>query len=138
MAQSANALRWTGQPGPSTPVVGRFDGEDFHSTSPLRIVRNPSRFELGGWRFEAVHGRRKVVVNVEAVTNELAGVTYRDPDGELAYCYNSETASLRLELLERTGVFGGWRHRAALTSTARVHFEYAQRTPVPGVELLTQ
>ena len=134
---SAVVSRLGREVGPSTPVVGRLAGRDFLCTSPLRIVRNPSRFDLAGWQFEAVDGRRKVVGEVEAPADQMAGVTYRDPDGELAYCYNSEIASLRLELLERRGLGGGWRHQATLHTRGRAHFEYAQRAPVPGVKLLT-
>ncbi len=111
---------------PSTPVVGRIDGEDFSSTSPLRVVTNPSTFALTGWRFEAVDGTRKLIGEVDAEREQLAGVTYHDPDGELAYCYNSETASMRVHVYERARQVGGWAHRehagratAARTSNTR-------------------
>jgi hypothetical protein len=123
--------------GPSTPVVARIDGEDFESTSPLRVTVNPSTFSLTGWRFEAVAGRRKLVGEVDADRALLAGVTYHDPDGELAYCYNGETASMRLHVYERARQVGGWALRRTLKSAGRVHFEYAQRTPVPDLPLLT-
>jgi hypothetical protein len=123
--------------GPNTPVVGRIDGADFNSTSPLRVLGNDSTFSLTGWRFEAVDGRRKLIGEVDADRSQLAGVTYHDPDGELAYCYNSETASMRLHLYERARQVGGWAHRTTLVAAGRAHFEYAQRTPVSGLELLT-
>jgi hypothetical protein len=123
--------------GPSTPVVGRMNGKDFGSTSPLRVFSNASRFALTGWRFEAVDGARKLIGEVDADREQLAGVTYHDPDGELAYCYNSETASMRLHVYERARQVGGWAHRQTLVSHGRTHFEYAQRTPVPELELLT-
>lgn len=123
--------------GPSTPVVGAIDGEDFCSTSPLRVLTNQSTFALTGWRFEAVAGKRKVIGEVDADRSLLAGVTYHDPDGELAYCYNSEVASMRLHVYERARQVGGWAHRQTLHAPGRAHFEYAQRSPVPGVELLT-
>ena len=129
-AVSAVVSRFGREVGPSTPVVGRLNGHDFESTSPLRILRNRSSFELTSWRFEASDRRRKLVGAVEAPKEQLAGVTYHDPDGELAYCYNTEIASLRLEIQERGRV-------TKLTSAGRAHFEYAQRTPVPGIELLT-
>ena len=94
------------------------------------MIRNHSRFELTGWQFEALSGGRRLVGEVSADPGLLAGVTYHDPDGELAYCYNTEIASLRLEIQERGRV-------TKLTSAGRAHFEYAQRTPVPGIELLT-
>jgi hypothetical protein len=123
--------------GPSTPFVGRIDGEDFRSISPLRVLTNPSTFALTGWRFEAVGGSRKLSGEVDADRSQLAGVTYHDPDGELAYCYNSETATMRLHVYERARQVGGWAHRRTLVADGRAHFEYAQRTPVPDLELLT-
>jgi hypothetical protein len=112
MLATRNALQWGGEPG---------------------------HYEVysSGWRFEAVDGARKVIGEVDAVRGQLAGVTYHDPDGELAYCYNSETASMRLHVYERARQVGGWAHRKTLIATGRAHFEYAQRTPVPGLELLT-
>ncbi len=123
--------------GPNTPVVARVDGHDFASTSPVRVLGNDSTFSLTGWRFEAVDGARKLVGEVDADRSQLAGVTYHDPDGELAYCYNGETASMRLHLYERACQVGGWAHRQTLVAPGRAHFEYAQRTPVPDLPLLT-
>ena len=89
----------------------RIDGGTSRSTSPLRVIANDSTFALTGWRFEAVDGDRKLVGEVDADRDQLAGVTYHDPDGELAYCYNSETASMRLHVYERARQVGGWAHR---------------------------
>lgn len=123
--------------GPSTPVVGRFLGEDFASTSPARVFGNRSSFGLAGWRFEAVDGRRRVLGVADAPRELLAGVTYHDPDGEQAYCYNTEVASLRLSVFDRTARGRrGWALRQTLLCDGRAHFEYAQREPVPDVALL--
>lgn len=119
--------------GPSTPVVARFAGEDFLSTSPRRVLGNSSSFSLTGLEMEAQDGRRRLQVEVEAPRELLVGVTYHDPDGDLAYCYNTEVASLRLTLQERDG--GDWTDRARLVSSGGTHFEYAQRDPVPGLSL---
>jgi hypothetical protein len=123
--------------GPNTPVVGCIDGVQFASTAPLRVITNPSTFALTGWRFEAVSGKRKLIGEVDADREQLAGVTYHDPDGDLAYCYNSETATMRLHVYERARQVGGWVHRQTLVAPQCAHFEYAQRTPVAGLELLT-
>lgn len=117
--------------GPNTPVVARFDGTDFISTSPRRVLVNDSDFELTSWRFDATAGGRRLVCEVEAERSQLAGVTYHDPDGALAYCYNGETASMRVEVMDRGG------KTTELVAPGRAHFEYAQRTPVDGLELLT-
>jgi hypothetical protein len=116
-------------------MVGRFDGRDFRSISPVRVLRNRSSYSVAGWRFEAIDRSRRVVVEVDADRQRLAGVTYRDPDGEFAYCYNTETASIRLHLYERARRVGGWVHAADLQARGRAHFEYGQRNPAPGLEL---
>jgi hypothetical protein len=136
-AVSAYAARGGRELGPATPVVGRFGGEDFAATDPLAVVRAKSRFGLSTWRFEARSGRRKVVGEVDAPRQTLAGVTYHDPDGTPAYCYNSEVASMRLFVWDRTarGRFG-WVLRDTLVADGRAHFEYGQRATVADVELL--
>jgi hypothetical protein len=121
--------------GPNTPVVARFDGSDFRSVSPLRVLSNESTFALTGWRFAAVASGRKLIGEVDADREQLTGVRYSDPDGESAYCYNTETASMRLHVYERARQVGGWEHRATLQASGCAHFEYAQREPVPDLEL---
>jgi hypothetical protein len=122
--------------GPNTPVVGRFAGEDFIATSPPAVVRNRSRFALTSWRFEARVGSRRIVGEVDAPRASLVGVTYHDPDGDEAYCYNSEVASMRLFVWDKLarGRFG-WRLSDTLVAPGRAHFEYAQREPVAALEL---
>jgi len=122
--------------GPNSPIVGRFGGRDFRSIGPLRVIRNPSRFALTSWAFEAIDGDRRIVGEVDAGREDLVGVTYHDPDGELRYCYNSEVASIRLGIYERDrGDYRGWRQVDALVAPGRAHFEYAQREPVEGLTL---
>ena len=124
--------------GPSTPVVGRFRGEDFAATSPVALVRARSRFGLTTWRFEARDGARRIVGEVDAPRETLVGVTYHDPDGRPAYCYNSEVASMRLSVWDRTARgrvrLDAARHAVAPTG-ARTS-STRQRAPVADVELL--
>jgi hypothetical protein len=72
---------------------------------------------------------------LRAATGELRIGDALLSDGDAAYCYNTETASIRLHLYERAPRVGGWAHGAAFRATGRAQFEYAQRTPVPGQEL---
>lgn len=130
--------RFGRQIGPNTPVVARVGGQDLLSVGPLAVTRNPSEFGLDHWRFEARAGRRKATCEVSARRQDLVGVTYHDPDGELAYCYNTEVADMRLSLWERDGRRAPWRKVDELRSERHAHFEYAQRTPVDGVPLLVK
>jgi hypothetical protein len=115
--------------GPNTPLVGRFGGEDFRSIGPLQVTRADSRFGLTSWHVEARAGDRRLVADVDADRDQLAGVTYHDPDGDLAYCYNSEIASMRVQVWDRD------RLMEELVAPGRAHFEYAQREPVADVPL---
>jgi hypothetical protein len=119
--------------GPNTPFVGRVDATDLGSIGPLAVARNPSEFELTGWRFGANGRDVRVRGTVSARREDLVGVTYHDPDGELAYCYNTEVADMRLEVFRR--VSRSWHQVDELRADGRAHFEYAQRTPIEGVEL---
>jgi len=121
--------------GPSTPVVGRVLGDDFHSTSPVRVMRNPSGFGLTSWHFDARDGHRRLVGRVDAPRHTLVGVTYHDPDGELAHCYNSEVASMRVWVYDRVSRRARWALRDTLQARSCAHFEYAQREPLPGLAL---
>jgi hypothetical protein len=122
--------------GPNTPIVARIQGEDFTVTSPLKVVRVPSQFALTSWSFEAVDGKRKLMGEVDAPRESLVGVTYHDPDGALAYCYNSEAASMRLGVWDKTSRGRSpWMLRDTLVADGRAHFEYAQREPVDGLTL---
>jgi hypothetical protein len=115
--------------GPNTPLVGRFGGRDFRSIGPLQVTRSDSRFDLTSWQVEARDGDRRVVAEVDADRGQLAGVTYHDPDGDLAYCYNSETASMRVRVWEKDRLV------EELVAPGRTHFEYAQREPIPDLPL---
>ncbi len=123
--------------GPSSPFVGRFLGEDLASTGPAQVFANRSLFGLAGWEFAATAGARRVQGTVAVERDHLVGVTYHDPDGERAYCYNSEVATIHLTVLDRVRrPRRGWLRRQTLVGERCAHFEYAQRQPVAGLEPL--
>jgi hypothetical protein len=123
---SARVKRFGRELGPALLLVGRIDGVDFRS-SALRARR--SSFGPDGWRFEATARGRTLIGEVKPDRRLLAGVTYHDPDGEPAYCYNSEAASMRLEIRQRG------RRARTLSGDGAAHFEYGQREPIPELEL---
>jgi|SRR5579884_4050799 len=117
--------------GPATPLVGHVDGDDLLATAPHRVLSADARATLTSWDVETgARGGRRLAVEVDAPRELLAGVTYEDPDGERAYCYNSEVASMRLRLWRRGRLV------ESLTAPGRAHFEYAQREPIAGVPVL--
>jgi hypothetical protein len=110
---------------PVTLMVGRINGEDFRCVS----LRGPGGLSAEGWAFAATAGRRHLIGMVKPDRRLLAGVTYHDPDGDPAYCYNSESAHMWLEVQERG------RPTISLIGEGTAHFEYGQRQPVPELEL---
>jgi len=116
--------------GPATPVVGRFKGSDFVVNHPVSVFRTDSTFDQGGWRFSSSDGRRKIEASVTTDGQQLVGVTYTDPDGDKAYCYNSETVSLKIELFERAKRRSPWLLTETYSADRTAHYEYAQRVPL--------
>jgi hypothetical protein len=123
---SAYVRRFGRELGPAILLAGRIGGDDFRAST---VRSRASTFGPDGWRFEAAARGRRLVAEVKPDRRLLAGVTYHDPDGEAAYCYNSEAASIRVEVHEQ-----GQPSRT-LIGDGCAHFEYGQRQPVPELEL---
>jgi hypothetical protein len=123
---------------PATPVVGSIGGEPFACTAPLAVARADSTFTLTNWTFDVRDGARRIQGEVVAQREDLVGVTYQDPDGELARCYNAEVATMRLRVLHKQRGAGrpAWALHQVLEAPGTAHFEYAQRAAVPGQRVL--
>ena len=124
--------------GPNTPVTGVLLGEPFDAISPLRVLRAHAEIGLERYVLETRNRSRRLRVEVSAPRETLVGVTYDDPDGEQAWCYNSEVASLDAWVWDRARGGGGarWLLRDTLRAPGTAHVEYAQRAPVEGVPVL--
>ena len=125
--------------GPSTPVVGRFRGEDFPATDPVALVRARSRFGLSAWRFEARDYGRRILGEVDAPRETLTSVAYPDPDGRPGVLLQQRG---RVDAALGMGPHGPRAVRMrTLCATrcradGRAHFEYGRRQPVAGIDLL--
>lgn len=124
--------------GPYTALQARLGGERIEAIAPARALLHASRFGLTGWTLDSRAGARRVLVEVDAPRESLAGVTYHDPDGEPAHCYNTERASARVQLLRRRRGYPPWAHAGRWQADGCAHFEYGQREPLPGVPLLVR
>lgn len=135
-AVSVYLERFGREVGPSTPVLAQVGAVEIASIGPLAVLSNSSTLALTGWSFTARAGRaHKLLVSVDAPRDQLVGVTYHDPDGEPAYCYHTDVASVRARLLSRNGALAPWSEVETLRADGRAQFEYAEREPIPGVAL---
>lgn len=87
-----------------------------------------------GWRFSGTGFTREMAGAVACDPRHLAGVTYTGPSGETIYCYNTEIATITLELRSRAFFGAPWRTVATVQGPA--HYEVASREPIPGLALL--
>ena len=122
--------------GPSTPVVGRFLDDDFAATSPLAVLRAPSRFGLTSWSFEATDGKRRMVRRGRRAAR-IARRRHLHRPRRRARLLLQQRGGLDARSRCSTGPAAapGWLLRETLVSHGRAHFEYAQREPVPDLEL---
>ncbi len=99
----------------------------------IRLSKTSRRrdFGLGTWKFDLGDRRYRLTGRVEAPARDLIRARYEDPDGTPRYCHNSEIASSRLVLFERTA--GAFEELALFESRGTTHAEWAGRTPAEAV-----
>ena len=141
--RSSMASRWSSpgsgaRSGRTRPWSGGSTATDFRSTSPLRVLANASTFALTGWRFEAVDGSREADRRGRR-RSRAARRRHLPRSRRRARLLLQQRDRLDAAAGVRAGAAesGGWAHRETLIAAGRAHFEYAQRTPVPELELLT-
>ena len=119
-------------------MTGVLLGEPFDAIGPLRVLRAHAEIGLDALPRSRPQTRTGGCASRSTRrAKTLVGVTYDDPDGEQAWCYNSEVASLRAWVWDRSrGAGDSLAAARTLQSPGRAHVEYAQRAPVDGVPVL--
>ena len=82
----------------------------------------------------ATGARVKLEVELRARPEDLVRAEYVDPDGEPAFCHNTEVADAVVVVWNRQAPWARFRQACRLTSRATAHFEYAARSPDGRVE----
>ena len=122
---------------PTRRSSGASAGGTSLSTSPLRGQRQPQHFALTCWHFEARdgNGARSRSTSTRRARRSSASPTTTPtaswPTATTARSPRCAAASYERDRAEPTG----WRLVETLVAPGRAHFEYAQREPVPGLEL---
>ncbi len=89
-------------------------------------------YGLGRYAFRATGRRVRVEGEYQCDPKHMVSAQYFDPDGQPAWCSNTEVADLRVRILTRSGIFSDWKPILGLTAPGTGHFEVATRSPNPA------
>ncbi|MBI5480101.1 MAG: hypothetical protein HY906_14640 [Deltaproteobacteria bacterium] len=106
----------------------RHRGTVTRFSQPLSLMAGQGEWGTGFFRFAAATPTLRVRGEFTASPDDMVVAEYTDPDGEAAFCHNTEVASLTMTIESRTWL-SGWRDEARLTAPRSAHFEHAARTP---------
>lgn len=93
------------------------------------LLRNKGVITLRSWRFEAESPQARVRGELAADTDEMVGLHYENPNGEMTYCLNSKIAWALLELESKDGP------RVHASSNAAA-LEIGTKDPKHGVRMM--
>ena len=92
-----------------------------------------SDYGTGRYLLHAANAEWKIEAELTCRPDDMIMAEYVDPDGEPAYCHNTEVADARVTVWRRSPFVGRFRQHRALTSHAAAHFEWAARAGDPLV-----
>ena len=117
-----------------TVATFRQGGEEARLAEPWHLPLGRGEWYHGAFRFRAASATVELVGEFTARASDMVTAHYRDPDGEAAFCHNTEIGDVRLTVRRRTLLsLSRWRDALTLTAPRRAHFEYAGRSPDPAV-----
>jgi hypothetical protein len=111
---------------PMTIPTLHLDGETHRFNQFHNVPFNRGEMGTGSYRLRAAGLTAKIEAEFTCRPEDMIVAHYHDPDGEPAYCANTEVGDLRVTLWRRRGP--RWREAAQLHAPRRGHFEVAART----------
>jgi hypothetical protein len=114
---------------PLTIVCVWHEGARYEFNSVRTMLRNTGSVALRSWKFEAETHRAKLRGELSATTDDMVGLYYENPDGDMTYCLNSKIARAWLRLEPASGP------PLEVTSRAAA-LEIGTRDPKHGVRML--
>ncbi|MEW6203260.1 MAG: tocopherol cyclase family protein [bacterium] len=119
---------------PPIPLIYlKLRGEEYHFLKPHEILSTRTAGRLGEWRVRAIGATKRIDVEISCRIEDTIEAEYFDPDGESAYCDNTEAADAVVTVYRRKNLFASWRRTATLTSEGTAHVEWGARKPNPLV-----
>ena len=121
------------RPLPSVTLVTlRRHGRIYAFHNVLSLLGARSSWAGGRLTFTTGSPFLRVFGEFRADPRRMVRATYSDPDGDKAFCHNTETAAATL-VIEKRGLASGWDEAARLVAEGCAHVEYASRSPDPTV-----
>jgi hypothetical protein len=131
---------WPTLPGAEMSTTSVFfdrgDGRRLLRNRALDLLRPKTAHSPDVWSFDAEYGRERLVGTIKPSRDDLIGVTYHDPGGDLVYCYHSELADIELRYYTRRRKSDDWKLQEEITAPHAAAFEYGTAEPLAGVPVL--
>ena len=111
----------------------RYRGKDYRFTELHHLACTGGKFEPGLWQLRAQAGNTLFKGEISARFQDMVCAEYADPDGDPAWCHNTEVGHSAIRVYRRPHPLASWRHEDTLTSLATTHVEFAGRKRDPRV-----
>ncbi len=94
-----------------------------------------ARSEYGGqgYRLHAANATHKIEIDYSCRPEDMLIAEYADPDGEASFCHNTECATAKLSIYQRSLPWQRFDKVRELFAHRTAHFEWGARTPDPSV-----
>ena len=110
------------------------DGEEpIRFAEPWQLPFTRSTYGTGRYQLRAADAFRKVEATFTCRPEDMLMAEYIDPDGDPAYCHNTECADLSVVVWKRSAVVSRWRLDRTLTARRTAHYEWGARAGDPLV-----
>jgi hypothetical protein len=110
-----------------------LDGEAHRLNGFPHLAWNRGRFGTARYQFIARSADVRLTGEYACRPEDMVLTEYADPDGDPAYCANTEVADLRVTVHRRSRVWRRWQEQARLEADKTGHFEVAGREPDPAI-----
>lgn len=109
------------------------NGEKYDMTGVGSMLTSSCKFETGKWKVHGSRGNVRFECEFECRPENLVRAEYTDPDGDKAWCHNTETGFSRIKIFRRDNLFAKWKLDKTLTCRNLAHMEFAARKKDPAV-----
>jgi len=117
-----------------TMLALHLDGEEpIRFAEPWQLPFCKSSYGTGRYELKCADAFRKVEATFTCRPEDMLMAEYVDPDGDPAYCHNTECADLTVVLWRRSAVVSRWRLDRTLTAKRTAHYEWGARAGDPLV-----